>query len=724
MTKPLTTLKGILDPEGINNNPLNDLPFSETYKQLGMTWSKLPAYKDRDLIIDSIKKNQVILIESSTGSGKTVLVPKYALHALDYNGRVAVTLPKRAITLSSATFSALTLDVKLGSQVGYQVKGNNNQSAETKLLYATDGTIVARLLSDPKLSDFDVVVIDEAHERKVQIDLLLFLLRETLSQRPEFKLIIMSATINVELFKNYYNGYKFKHIVLSGGTHYPIESIFLDKVLGYEARINYGFDKLVEILLKIDKYTDSERLGFHDIMFFITSQNDAFKMCRRLHDIIDKEQKDKVCKITCKNKILCLELFSGVDEKKKKLALDKDYRNEGYNIKVIFSTNVAESSLTVDTVKYVIDNGHELYDSYDPKLRASKLDKKLITHAQAKQRMGRAGRTSPGICYHLYTKDEFDNVMGRFPKPAIKTSNIFPECLRLLSLNEIGNVDKLVQMINKFIEPPEPSYIEDAKAIMKEKNLIDDEGKINLLGIVVSRLVDEPLDGLSLVIGKILNCSHEILKIVSMYSYMKDNISGIFRVPNPHLHKKEYEEFKRAKQKLAHKYGDHLSLLKIFEKFLKYNSDPSGLDKWTNSMYLKRETLRQISKEHKKITYKVKSKLDELNIQELLPLLNLENEKMQELLKLNLDDRIMFCFSIAQDIATRHTFNDTYVTEPVKLAGVRLNIMADKNSFLVSKLHNKDLPTKIIYKKLFIADGQPNLVIVSKLPKNIKSFLT
>jgi pre-mRNA-splicing factor ATP-dependent RNA helicase DHX15/PRP43 len=714
---------GILDYKGINANPLSGEEYTDTYKFLAETWSKLPAYKDREEIIDTIKKNQVILIESSTGSGKTVLVPKYALHSLDYKGRVAVTLPKRQITLSSAAFAATTLDVKLGTYIGYQVKGDSNKSADTKLLYATDGTIVARLLSDPKLLDFDIVVIDEAHERKVQIDLLLFLLRETLKQRPDFKLIIMSATINVDLFKDYYKDYKFKNITLAGGTHYPIESNFMDKQVSYSARINYGIEKLLEILAQIDKQNEQTRMGYQDIMFFVTSQNEAFTGCKRLHEIMDKEHKDKQCKITCNNKILCLELFSGVDETKKNLALNKEYRDSGYTIKVIFTTNVAESSLTVDTIKYVIDNGHELNDSYDPKLRAFKLDKKLITHAQAKQRMGRAGRTGPGICYHLYTKEEFDVIMDRFPAPAIKTSNIFAECLRLLSLSEIGNIDKLTQMINKFIEPPQPSYIEDAKNIMFEKNLIDDQGNVNRLGINIARLVDEPLDGLALVLGKLLNCSHEILKIITTYVYLKDNISGLFRVPNPNHHKKDYEEYKRSKLKLAHRYGDHLSLLKVFEEFAKHNEDVKKLEVWIKKMFLKKDTLRKIIREYKKTAYSVQNKLQNIDLKSLEPYLNLSPETMQTLLGLNIDDRIMYCFAVAQEIANRHSFNDTYMTAPVKRAGFKLNINVDKNSFLTSKYANKDFPTRVIYKKLFITDGQPSLVLVSKLPKNIKTLL-
>jgi len=720
----MNSLFGILDYEGINKNPFNDAEYSDTYKHVAKTWSKLPAYKDRVKIIDIIKNNQVILIESSTGSGKTVLIPKYALHSLNYKGRVAVTLPKRDITLSSASFSATTLDVKLGTYVGYQVKGDSNKSSDTKLLYATDGTIVARLLSDPKLSDFDIVVIDEAHERKVQIDLLLFLLRETLKQRPEFKVIIMSATINVELFKEYYKDFKFENIMLSGGTHYPIESIFLDKPLSYNNRINHGIDDLIQILSSVDKQSPEERLSYQDIMFFITSQNEAFNGCKKIHEIIEKEAKEKQCKISCNNKILCLELFSGVDDTKKKLALNKEYRDGGYTIKIIFTTNVAESSLTVDSVKYVIDNGYELNDSYDPKLRAQRLDKKLITHAQAKQRMGRAGRTGPGICYHLYTKDEFDFTMERFPAPSIKTSNIFPECLRLLNLDGIGNLNKLTNMINNFIEPPTLPYVEDAKAIMLEKNLISSDGNINLLGSCISKLADDPLDGLALIISKLIDCSHEVLKIIVSYNYIKDNISALFRIPNQNAHKKEYEEYKKNKLKLSHKYGDHLSLLKVFEKFAKINGEPHKLDDWIRKMHLKKDTLRKIVKEHKKTVYNVQNKLKDVNISSLVTYLGLDDESVSSLVKLAPDDRIMFCFMKAQEIANRHSFNDTYITTRVKQEGIRLNITVDKNSFLSSKYANKDLPMKVIYKKLFITDGQPNLVIVSKLPKNIKSFLS
>lgn len=716
---------GIMDYEGINLNPLNNQKYSDKYKLLAATWSKLPAYKERVGIVQYIKDNQVLLIESSTGSGKTVLIPKFALHAINYLGHIAITLPKRTITLSSAEFSALTLDVKLGEEVGYQYKGTSEKSSSTKLLYATDGTIVSRLMTDPALSDFDIVIIDEAHERKVQIDLLLFLLRETLKIRPEFKIIIMSATINANLFKKYYEGFKFKHIQLAGETHYPIESIFLDKSINYNARINKGFEILLEILTAIDLKSDEERKEFQDIIFFVTSQNEAFNLCQRLTSVIRRENEQAVCKITCNNKILCVELFSGVDEKIKNLALSKDYRKEGFSVKVIFSTNVAESSLTVDSVKYVIDNGYELRDHYDPKIRADKLDKVLITVAQAKQRMGRAGRTSPGICYHLYTRDEFENIMEKFPLPAIKTSNILSECLKILSLEKVQTLDNLFNMIKMFIEPPDDAFIIDAKNQIEQLRFVDKNGKINLLGSTVAHLTDNPFSSLCLIYGKILNCSHEVLKIITMTSISKDNLSAILKIPNFNdpKNKNIIENYDRTKKTLSHKYGDHLSLLRIFELYQKNREKLSSdeLTKWCIKNFIKKNTLSNASKEYKKNKYKIQNKLNDLDLKEIINILNFD--AVEEIKTLKIDDKIIFAFAKSFTIGTKYTFNDIYSTDLIKMSGMRINLFIDKHSFLLSINKNKDLPMKVVFGKLFIIDGQSSLLIVSKIPKIIKSKL-
>jgi pre-mRNA-splicing factor ATP-dependent RNA helicase DHX15/PRP43 len=168
---------GILDPDGTNINPLNGEPYSEEYRKLAKVWSKFPAYEKVHEILQALDESQVVLITSGTGSGKTTLLPKFVLHSFGYEKKVAVTLPKQMITESAAEYAAKTLDVTLGREVGYKFKGSkkNTYTDKTKLLFATDGTIVAKLMSDPLLLEFDAVLIDEAHERKVQIDFLLYL---------------------------------------------------------------------------------------------------------------------------------------------------------------------------------------------------------------------------------------------------------------------------------------------------------------------------------------------------------------------------------------------------------------------------------------------------------------------------------------------------------------------------------------------------------------------
>ena len=188
---------GIFDPQGKNPNPFNNKPYSDTYKNLAKFWSNLPAYKMAKDVVETINKNDVILIISSTGSGKSVLIPKYCIHVNNYSGLIIMTLPKKLITKATADFAAKTLDVELGEYVGYQYRGETAKSKDTKLLYSTDGSIVAMLKSDATIKEVDILIIDEAHERKVQIDLLLYLVKNAIKLRKErnmkpLKLVIMS----------------------------------------------------------------------------------------------------------------------------------------------------------------------------------------------------------------------------------------------------------------------------------------------------------------------------------------------------------------------------------------------------------------------------------------------------------------------------------------------------------------------------------------------------
>lgn len=603
---------GILDPAGKNINPLTGNIYDESYRTYSGFWSKLPAYKYVDDIINKVKNNQVILIVSSTGSGKTVLLPKILLHVLDYKGKIAVTLPKQIIAKSAAEYAAKTLDVKLGTHVGYQYKGSDKsgKSAYTKILYATDGTIVAQLMIDPLLMQYDGVIIDEAHERKVQIDFLLYLLKQVIEKRPEFKLIIMSATINEQIFKNYFKKFKYDSFNIGGERIHPIESIFLEKSISQNEYMEVGMN----IIKKLIKNKSDG-----DIMFFVTSVNETFDSCKQIN--------------TETGENYCIEVYAGINKDNQELAQDKELYKSKFKKtkKIVIATNVAESSLTIDGIKYVIDSGLELHGYYDPNLRARILNKSLITQAQARQRMGRAGRTGPGVCYHLYTKNDFEKVMPEFPEPTIKTSNIYGECLKLLALPSIQTVKNLTKILGNFIEPPDKTYVDNAISQLTELKLVSNTGDLTQLGIFIGNIPFDPMQSLTLYAAYRLYCIKDVLAIIIMIDTIKGNIGELFKKPNvdnnmdsdsddvatdsnassdtsTKSYKKKnpmLEKLEAAKASLAHKYGDHLTLLNIFSKYNEYSKDDTKLDKWLYSNFLKKSVLEKAKRHYKSAIYMI-----------------------------------------------------------------------------------------------------------------------
>lgn len=682
---------GILDPAGINLNPLNNQPYSSQYKELAKKWSQFPAYHKAQEIISAIKDNQVILITSGTGSGKTVLMPKFVLHTLNYNGKVAVTLPKQMIAQASAEFASKTLDVKLGEEVGYKYKGSdkNAYSSKTRLLFATDGTIVANLLNDPELKEYDSVLIDEAHERKVQIDFLLYLLKNTCKLRKEFKLIIMSATVNEKIFKDYFEDFKFVHFDVGGKTNYPIESIFLDKPIDPKMYLQKGMD-IVENILSTTKDGD--------ILFFVTSIQETMDTCKTLSN------DERV------NTTFCVEVYAGMNPQQQDLAQSENKTNKR---KLVIATNVAESSLTISNIKYVIDSGYELFGYYDPELNSKVLTKKLISQAQAKQRMGRSGRTGPGIVYHLYTKDYFDNIMEKYPLPTIKVSDITGECLKLLSLESINEVNKLKEVLNEFIEPPNEKYVNKSILTLKQLGLVEDN-KINKLGKLISDLQLDPKQGLSVYCAYQLNCAKEVIAIFSMIDAMKGNINELFQIPKSVIEENDKEKidyitkkFLRSKKELtSKKLGDHLTILKIFHKYKKLNKKENRelVNNWTYSSFLKKSVLEKAEKYNKKIKRHVMNKLSNYEF---------DNKINKELLNSLLSTRII------ASILYGYFLNIAYLKQQDKKQNVKLS----NDSFLLFYNDFESLESKqLLYNEMMTINNKTSLSIVSKVSDKSKEI--
>lgn len=533
---------GIFDHEGINPNPLNSQPFTPEYKALSKFWSGLPAYGMGKQIVEIIQSNDVVLIKSATGSGKSVLIPKFALHSNNYSGKIIMTLPKKIITKKAAEFGAKTLDVELGEQVGYMFRGESIKSSKTILLYSTDGSIISMLKSDPLLKSIDTVIIDEAHERKVNIDLLLYLLKKSITKRKEknmrpLKLIIMSATINEEIFKSYYGNFKFEWLELAGTPNHPIKSIYLESSLNL--RTNEYLEKGIEIIRQIISNINCSNPDYPegDILFFVCTILECDKLVVELGSIF------KDC--------FTMGLYSGFNHELEQYISNPVKFKElssNYKRRLFVSTNVAESSLTIDGIIYVIDSGLELSVKFDPSTNTNVMTKNFITQAQMTQRKGRAGRTKPGVCFHLFTPQEESNTL-KFPEPEIKCIDLKNTCLSLMKIcsdfkssksknktkSNTSNtyscsVEDTIGMFLHFIEPPGEKFILNGFDFAYSNQLIASDNKLTRIGILILETRLDVMDGLSLLWAYNLSglVFKAVFKIISICSHLKSGPVDLF----------------------------------------------------------------------------------------------------------------------------------------------------------------------------------------------------
>jgi len=403
-----------------------------------------------------------------------------------------------------------------------------------------------------------------------------------------------------------------------------------------------------------------------------------------------------------------------MNSEKQEMAQDKELYKSKTNKsrKIVIATNVAESSLTIDGIKYVIDSGLELTSYYDPTKRAKILEKRFITYAQARQRMGRTGRTAPGTCYHLYTEDDFENKMEKFPEPEIKTNNIYDECLKLLVMPEIRTVGKLKEMLKEMIEPPKKKYVKASIQMLEELNLIDEAGEISPLGEQVAKLQTDPMIGVVMIYGKMYKCANELCAIYALIEASKGNTKEMFLQPDNILSsaasnnetgiienkyvKKITDKFEKAQAKIAHKYGDHLTYLKIYTKYReisqKYAKDKDKkIDKITNFCYdnfIKKAVLDKGAKNYQKM----KGKLYQYDINFNDLHLNID----KNIASYGLEDRILFCISqgFKYNVGILKLRDGTYYNSQND------EMKISKNSFIMYK--NDHRPKKVFYDSLFI----------------------
>ena len=577
--------RGIFDSNFEYENPLNGNRWSENYKNVFKKFSKLASYTDAHNIFNVIKNNQVVLLTMGTGAGKTVMMPKLMMHYYAYQKKVAITIPRKAITESAAIYGAETLDCELGNQVGYQHGGEKKYvSLNTRLLYTTDGTIKAKITTtDPDLSEYHCIIIDEAHERNVNIDVLFSLLKDLCKRRPEFRLVIMSATVDTNVFKVYFekNGLTFKHYHVPVQDKFSIDKIFLKKEIGKKDSPLY-IQKYVDQILKVT--TEG------DVIVFVHSLTPANVIIKYLEQNRSKYSGNPVF----------IAYAGSSDKYQKDLAELKDdetgkpyYMTKGYTRCVIITTPALESSFTAPgKMVYVIDSGLATDVWYDPVKFAYVSDNVYAPQSSIVQRQGRTGRICSGQAYMMYTKELFDS-LPEYADPLILKSDLTSDILSIMNLPTIRTLPKVLQFMSDMITPPTIESVESAIKLLYNYSLLNSKGNITPLGKVSVQLgkLGPELSRMVLV-SYYYGCMEDVILLaVMMMSTEKKDLGAFIREPRAKSTKEEIALYISVMEKFKHPRGDHFILINILKAYLMVHE--LDREKWCKKLNFNYETFKK-----------------------------------------------------------------------------------------------------------------------------------
>ena len=526
----------------LTRNPLTGQIFSPKYWDIYKKRMTLPVTEFKETFLKKLSANQIIVLVGETGSGKTTQIPQWCLEWAMSNSEkkgVACTQPRRVAAMSVAARVAEELDVTLGQEVGYSIRFEDLTSPKTRLKYMTDGMLLREAMNDPLLEAYRVILLDEAHERTLATDLLLGILKEICKNRTDLKIVVMSATLDAGKFQNYFN--KAPLMTIPGRTH-PVEIFYTP-----EAEKDY-LDASIRTVVQIHVCEAYEG----DILLFLTGQEEIDAACKRINSEMESLG-DQI------GELKCIPLYSTLPPNMQQKIFEPappNRANGAIGRKVIISTNIAETSLTIDGVVFVVDPGFAKQKVYNPRVRVESLLVTPISKASSKQRAGRAGRTKPGKCFRLYTEKAFKEEMQENTHPEILRSNLSSVVLQLKKLG----IDDLVHF--DFLDPPAPETMMRALELLNYLGAIDDEGELTELGAMMSEFPLDPQLAKMLIASCDYNCSNEILSIISMLSVPQCFVRPVDM-------KKKADE---AKGRFAHIDGDHMTLLNVYHAF-KHSGD-------------------------------------------------------------------------------------------------------------------------------------------------------
>ncbi|PCJ41954.1 MAG: ATP-dependent RNA helicase HrpA, partial [Moraxellaceae bacterium] len=525
----------------------------------------------RDEIISAIKSNQVVIIAGETGSGKTTQLPKMCLDAgQGVKGLIGHTQPRRLAARTVSTRIAEELSSELGSIVGYKVRFQDNVSENSYIKLMTDGILLAEIQQDRYLERYDTIIIDEAHERSLNIDFLLGYLKTLLRRRKDLKLIITSATIDHERFSSHFENAPI--IVVSGRTYpvtvfyQPMEEVGSDAVLDSDA-VERGVLDAIQGILDVEQGANSH-LDAQDILVFLPGEREI----RNVADLLRRHLRDQ---------LEVLPLYSRLSNAEQNRVFAKHA-----NRRVVLATNVAETSITVPNIGFVVDPGTARVSRYSYRTKVHRLPVEAISQASANQRMGRCGRIAPGICIRLYDEESFLS-RDAFTDPEILRSNLASVILQMksLRLGEVGDFP--------FINPPDEKLINDGYRLLSELGAVGDQKELTGLGRILARLPVDPRVGRMLIAANDFGCLKELISIGSGLS-----------LPEPWSRPHE----KRAEADLKHKLfkdkeSDFLAFVNLWDihEVKRQELSAGGLKRWYKEHFISYLRMREWRDLHRQL---------------------------------------------------------------------------------------------------------------------------
>jgi pre-mRNA-splicing factor ATP-dependent RNA helicase DHX16 len=503
-------------------------------KSIDETRKSLPIYQYREALLDAVKEHQVLIVVAETGSGKTTQLPQY-LHEAGYTAegqKIGCTQPRRVAAMSVAARVADEMGTKVGYEVGYSIRFEDCTSDKTVLKYMTDGMLLREFLTEPDLAGYSALIIDEAHERTLSTDILFALVKDIARFRPEMRLLISSATMDAEKFSEYFDGAPIFYVP---GRRYPVDIHYTP-----QPEANY----LHAAITTVFQIHTTQPKG--DILVFLTGQDEI----EAAHENLQETARALGNKIA---ELMICPIYANLPSDMQSKIFEPT--PEGAR-KVVLATNIAETSITIDGVVFVIDPGFVKQNSYNPRTGMSSLVVVPCSRASANQRAGRAGRVGAGKAFRLYTKWAFSNELEENTVPEIQRTNLGMVVLLLKSLG----INDLIGF--EFMDPPPGETLMRALELLYALGALNDRGELTKLGRRMAEFPVDPMLSKSIIASEKYRCTDEVLTIISMLS---ESGSLFYRPKDKKLHADQ------ARQNFVRAGGDHFTLLNVWEQWAETN---------------------------------------------------------------------------------------------------------------------------------------------------------